>query len=93
MLSAYEATNCEKLLDALTTQYGPGVEVEGNSLVWKGANVTMQYEKKTDFVPSGLSTISPRQRDSCTVLMLSNAIVAEMDAEKAAAAKKAAGDL
>ena len=90
--SATEEDNCRKLLDALTAQYGPGQEAAYNKLAWQGNAVTMIYETKKRFV-SGTTYTLAREVTSCDVYITSNAISAEREAARKAAAKKAAGDL
>ena len=90
--SATEEDNCRKLLDALTAQYGPGQEAGSDKLVWQGNAVTMVYETKNRFVGGTTYTLA-REVTSCDVYITSNAISAEREAARKAAAKKAAGDL
>lgn len=93
MFSAMGEANCDKLLEILTAQYGQGKDAGYQKLAWVGQKATMTFEKKTSTASySGLYS-RPATGVYCVVYIASNALVAEMNSEQNAAAKKAAGDL
>jgi hypothetical protein len=85
--------NCRKILAALQVQYGPGQEVSSSQMAWNGKKVTLVYEIKEQYSSYISRYSTPKAYKSCTVYISSNSSVAAMNAEKEAAAKKAAGDL
>ncbi|MGI4822244.1 MAG: hypothetical protein ACRYFV_13625 [Janthinobacterium lividum] len=85
--------NCRKVLAALQAQYGPGEEVSPSQMAWNGKKVTMVFELKQQYSAYSSRYSTPQAHKSCTVYISSNAAVIEENAEKAAAAKKAASDL
>ncbi|MDO7888291.1 hypothetical protein [Hymenobacter cheonanensis] len=85
--------NSNKLLAVLTAQYGQGQEAGYNKLAWTGSKVTMTFEKKTSTAAYRSIYSSATTGIYCEVYIVSNELVAEMNARDKAAAKKAAGDL
>jgi hypothetical protein len=83
----YGEANCQKILEALEAQYGPGKDIAYNKKAWIGNTVTMLYERKTSY---GAYSVSIVYAD---VYISNNAMNDQASAEKKAAAKKAAADL
>lgn len=92
-LGAMGEVNSNKLLEILIAQYGPGQEAGYQKLAWVGGKVTMSFEKKTSTSAYRSPYSSASIGSYCEVYITSNSLVAEMNAEKNAAAKKAGSDL